>query len=1582
VKITSADDRDVDDNTVDYKLVPFRLGMHFEDMPLPEFNDIVFIRRRPQHETTIKDIAALAFAASRNYVESMRTMLFDTRIDPNSLDYDGRTALYVAVNNEQVEAIQLLLEAGADPYIVDSSGQTPIDRARELERDDIVEMLMAGSTGAPPAQLKETELRVVDMHEREASARTVKSAVATRKGFSERLDKELLDPDFRVAPAPAPPVEAAEDDQFTVGGLVKTNWSVAASRMMTPGGRRLPPVNDDPDALALPSSISRPASDGPGPHAFNPFEAHRNTLHARTESVRPGETKRVNASDGVGARPRINSLGPGMRAHSTHNGLVDVIDSGEVSASQVSARLHNNTPSNARSGLARTALPTIPLTPHLHTSPTISPRGGAAAVGLPAVDRSALLLSTRSKSTREHVRTRDHADTSGAAAPLKASSGLARGTSERGALTFARTGRSNGSHSAREDRSSATMAGAVSSIAESPQEQESNEEANSDDEIEMAVIVRSPRPEVAAAGPRGRKGTAGQKGRQMASVGEYEIDKDDNDSDSDSSQIDSGIFRDTTQRGAHPIGVYDVDNGGDDKPVKRISMIGVKAAHGHRAGVPGEEQLGVSTVKRLHLTERRISTKTPKKKKKKDAVAAVAPSKLAISDELTAPSPTMGSTAAVHVDPAAATTAAAASSGAGATTSGTMAAGESPPTRVRMHSVRSVGDLLALDGGAATPARGSLAVDDDDAVTVRRFPAVRTGGGNSASTVKPQTEVMSSAAAAAVALAAAASAAAPTGSTVAGTATPAPAAASTVGESPLPATPDPSFFKKLLGRSRAPESDDESSPPTKATTGAAKTTEGVNGGDQSTKPAATTTAAPAAAAAVPLVSPRTVKFADKPIVFMATDSEDSRTSSLPSVAPAAPVATPAATPAATTATPSAAAAPPPVSGKSTRRRKKKPHVVVTPPGDDDNERARKSPKAHDDESADSDDHVHNMTRRNKRKLETLRRNQMVSMPGTVSDAESSHERRQSTGTKLGEGDDQARDDSRSGSGGNVDGSHVIDGERESDHEDDDRAGDDSRSAVPQQARLEPEKLGFFDRAVRRLQAHNMVTNLEAAFIESYRGLVLLRNFGELNKQAIDKILKKHDKQLGTHFRESWQAQNCYQLTFCEQSMLGDLMREMELLYAQAYTRGHRTDAMNRLRVPDEGEHDVEVPAFQFGITLGLTLTLLAIAIYIFGLMEEKPPFYTEMFIMFRGFFMAIVLVWYWGLNMYLWERYRVNYAFIFEFNAREHTKHITMWRAASIFSLVWALFFLVWAISVAKPAGFAWLGALPPFALPLSMLIVFVLAFVVYSFRSSHWLIRTIARIISTPFRRVLFRDFYVGDQLISLAITLMDFEFIACFYVSDVGPDFNSSRGECLAINIWIRPLIAALPAYWRFVQSLRRYRDGRDLWQVANAGKYATSLVVTMFSILRALYADVPAFQTLWIVALTASAMFGYYWDMYRDFGFFHFDAEKNRRVFYPHDPVYPMWCYYATAVANLIMRVMWAFTVSPSTQEILGLDALWFATVIAFFEIMRRAMWNMHRVAHEQTSNCGGFRAIAFVPIPIANTTRKPMPGVLDD
>jgi hypothetical protein len=148
-------------------------------------------------------------------------------------------------------------------------------------------------------------------------------------------------------------------------------------------------------------------------------------------------------------------------------------------------------------------------------------------------------------------------------------------------------------------------------------------------------------------------------------------------------------------------------------------------------------------------------------------------------------------------------------------------------------------------------------------------------------------------------------------------------------------------------------------------------------------------------------------------------------------------------------------------------------------------------------------------------------------------------------------------------------------------------------------------------------------------------------------------------------------------------------------------------------------------------------------------------------------------------------------------------------------------------------------------------------------------------------------------------------------------------------------------------------------------------------MMSILRTFYIEQSVLTTLWIISLVVSSVFGYYWDVYRDWGMLYYDAASKHRHIPPHDPVFPMWFFYTSLLSNLVMRAGWSLTVSPSALGVSsdgGLDPLWFASILAFVEIFRRAQWNMHRVAHEQTANCGKFRAVAYVPIPIAASAKS--------
>ena len=66
--------------------------------------------------------------------------------------------------------------------------------------------------------------------------------------------------------------------------------------------------------------------------------------------------------------------------------------------------------------------------------------------------------------------------------------------------------------------------------------------------------------------------------------------------------------------------------------------------------------------------------------------------------------------------------------------------------------------------------------------------------------------------------------------------------------------------------------------------------------------------------------------------------------------------------------------------------------------------------------------------------------------------------------------------------------------------------------------------------------------------------------------------------------------------------------------------------------------------------------------------------------------------------------------------------------------------------------------------------------------------------------------------------------------------PDENSTF-RCGTVTYGLRSIVAALPAWFRFAQCLRRYWDTRQAFpHLVNAGKYSTSFFVVFFSSLAA--------------------------------------------------------------------------------------------------------------------------------------------------
>lgn len=112
------------------------------------------------------------------------------------------------------------------------------------------------------------------------------------------------------------------------------------------------------------------------------------------------------------------------------------------------------------------------------------------------------------------------------------------------------------------------------------------------------------------------------------------------------------------------------------------------------------------------------------------------------------------------------------------------------------------------------------------------------------------------------------------------------------------------------------------------------------------------------------------------------------------------------------------------------------------------------------------------------------------------------------------------------------------------------------------------------------------------------------------------------------------------------------------------------------------------------------------------------------------------------------------------------------------------------------------------------------------------------------------------------------------------------------------------------------------------------------------------------VWIVFAVISTTYSYIWDVKIDWGLF----EKNSpNKFLRKFLCYPVNSYYFIILANLLLRLAWVFTLSPSIgTQAFGSREL-FSLVTGMAEIIRRGFWNMLRVEREHIANCKNFKAI---------------------
>ncbi|XP_061695487.1 xenotropic and polytropic retrovirus receptor 1 homolog isoform X4 [Syngnathoides biaculeatus] len=474
--------------------------------------------------------------------------------------------------------------------------------------------------------------------------------------------------------------------------------------------------------------------------------------------------------------------------------------------------------------------------------------------------------------------------------------------------------------------------------------------------------------------------------------------------------------------------------------------------------------------------------------------------------------------------------------------------------------------------------------------------------------------------------------------------------------------------------------------------------------------------------------------------------------------------------------------------------------------------------------------------------------------------------------------------------------------------------------------------------------HRNIKDLQLAFSEFYLSLILLQNYQNLNFTGFRKILKKHDKILDTSRGAYWRVSHVEVAPFYTCKKITQLISETEALVTTELEGGDRQKAMKRLRVPPLGAAQ-PAPAwttFRVGLYCGVFLVLL-------------------------------VTVMITGINTYGWRQAGVNHVLIFELNPRNNLSHQHLFEIAGLLGVMWCVSLLSCLFSDSIPV--------PMQANPLALYGFFILflinPFKTCYYKSRFWLLKLLFRVMTAPFHHVGFADFWLADQLNSLGIVLLDMEYMICFYSFELEWEKHdgliSSEGNdvCNTYSYGVRAVIHCLPAWFRFIQCLRRYRDTKRAFpHLINAGKYSTSFFVVTFAALYSThkaqsYDDAKIFFYLYVTCLVISSCYTLIWDLKMDWGLFDHNAGEN--VFLREEIVYPHKAYYYGAIVeDVLLRFSWILSISLSTiTSVCGISDI-LATALAPMEVFRRFVWNFFRLENEHLNNCGEFRAVRDISV----------------
>jgi hypothetical protein len=537
-------------------------------------------------------------------------------------------------------------------------------------------------------------------------------------------------------------------------------------------------------------------------------------------------------------------------------------------------------------------------------------------------------------------------------------------------------------------------------------------------------------------------------------------------------------------------------------------------------------------------------------------------------------------------------------------------------------------------------------------------------------------------------------------------------------------------------------------------------------------------------------------------------------------------------------------------------------------------------------------------------------------------------------------------------------------------------------------------------------------SLKQAYQDCYRSIQMLEGYATLNHAGFTKLIKKYDKFVGratgaagnmtetsqtednngadeallglSHSAESENLREKYltimkELDIVNQNNLNGTKEEIERNFAKFFCDDNipagRAILMSKIKARNDWN------MYNLGLKGGIMLILLVWTIWDCVIDAHiRPPrhsaWVSAVLPIYRGLGCLILLNWLWGINLFVWNKFKINYLFLLELDPRYTKNYSEMFNQATTMTIVALANFLLFFKTLRGDTP-DWISS---GYMPMVLLGYVLYMIMPWPWNRSNQFSRGVLKVLASPFYEVTFFTSYIGDIMTSMVKVFIDLAYTLCFAFSgywqhELQDDFTNGCTNSNFYTLFVVPFLSALPLWLRFLQCLRRYRDTHERHpNLSNAGKYACAVVVVLFGAFHnftTLNNNNP-YKWLWIIFFIVATLYAYTWDVTMDWGLGRpaFKYLRERKMLEGRD-----YLYYIAIVEDFVLRFAWTLTLIPTSgsSDLFGADFTYYLTpALAIVELCRRAAWAIFRVENEHLYNTEHF--YSYIPNFTAHHNRK--------